>query len=196
MEEHIKYSAYEKEFTEIILSNDWFMEALKVVRDCNVPNWLVGGGVIRNIVWDSLHGYNIPTSLKDLDVAFYDSKDLSIERDKLIQEKLKNSQPNINWEVTNQAGVHLWYEECFGFKVNPLKSCEEAVSTWPETATCVGVRLMEDNSLIIVAPFGLEDLFKLILRRNKTRITQDIFLNRLKEKKISKNWPKVRVIYK
>lgn len=101
----------------------------------------------------------------DLDVAFYDSKDVRAERDKFIQEKLKDSIPDINWEVTNQAGVHIWYEECFGYKVNPLESCEEAVATWPETATCVGVRLMEDNSLIIVAPYGLEDLFNLIFIR-------------------------------
>lgn len=52
------------------------MEVLNVVRDCNPPNWFVGGGVIRNIVWDKLHGYKTPTLLRDLDVAIYDSGDL------------------------------------------------------------------------------------------------------------------------
>lgn len=186
---------YEQELKKIIFSDNWFMEVLKVVRDCNPPNWFVGGGVIRNIVWDRLHGYKIPTPLRDIDVAIYDSRDLSAERDKLIQEELKKCLPNENWEVTNQAAVHLWYEECFGFKVDPHKSWEDAVSTWPETATSIGVRLLEDNSLIIVAPYGLEDLFNLILRRNKRRITQEIFLDRLKQKKICDKWPKVTVIY-
>lgn len=195
MEGDMRYIRHEQELKEIILSNNWFMEVLKVVRECNPPNWLVGGGVIRNIVWDKLHGYNTPTPLNDIDVAIYDSRDLRPETDRLIQEKLKICLPNENWEVTNQATVHLWYEKCFGFKVDPLESCEEAVATWPETATSIGIRLLEDNSLIVVAPYGLEDLFKLILRRNKKRITQDIFLNRLKEKKICEKWPGVTVIY-
>ncbi len=185
---------YEQELTEIILSNNWFMEVLRIVRECNPPNWFVGGGVIRNIVWDKLHGYNKPTALKDIDVAIYDINNLSSERDKEIQEKLKEHLPRENWEVTNQAAVHLWYEEYFGYKVPPLKSCEDGISTWPEIATCIGVRLLKDDSLLIVAPYGLEDLFNLILRRNHKRITQDIFINRLKEKRICDKWPKVKVI--
>lgn len=97
--------------------------------------------------------------------------------------------------MTNQAAVHLWYEEYFGYKVDLLESCEDAISTWPETATCIGVILLQDDSLIIVAPHGLDDLFNLILRRNQKRITQEIFLNRVKEKRICDKWSKVRVIY-
>lgn len=195
MEENMNQIRYEQELKEIIYSNNWFMEVLRIVRDCNPPNWFVGGGVIRNIVWDKLHGYNKPTELKDIDVAIYDISDLSAKRDEEIQEKLKKYLPKENWEVTNQAAVHLWYENCFGYKVNPLESSEDAISTWPETATCIGIRLIKDDSLVIVAPYGLDDLFNLILRRNQKRITQDIFLSRLKEKRICDKWPKVRVIY-
>lgn len=191
----MSYLKYEQELKEIIRSNDWFMELLKSVRACNAPNWFVGGGVIRNIVWDKLHGYDIPTPLKDIDVAIYDTENLSPHRDQLIQEELKKSLPNENWEVTNQAAVHLWYEDCFGFKVDPCKSCEDAIGTWPETATSIGIRLLEDDALLIVAAHGLDDLFNLVLRRNKRRITQEIFLERLKEKRICDKWPKVTVIY-
>jgi len=191
----MSYSKYEQELKEIIRSNDWFMELLKVVRNCNPPNWFVGGGVIRNIVWDKLHGYEIPTPLKDIDVAIYDTENLSSHRDNLIQQELEKYLPNENWEVTNQAAVHLWYENCFGFKVDPCKSCEDAIGTWPETATSIGVRLLEDDSLLIISAYGLDDLFNLVLRRNKKRITQEIFLERLKEKGICDKWPHVTVIY-
>jgi hypothetical protein len=182
------------EFQKIIYSNDWFMEVLRTVRKCNPPNWYVGAGVIRNIVWDHFHSYKYQTPVKDIDVAFFDENDLSQERDQNIQNQLQAIQPEILWEATNQASVHLWFENYFGYPVNPLKSCEDAIATWPETVTSIGVRLLDDDSLKIEAPFGFEDLFNMILRRNPSRLTIDLFKKRYQEKQIIKKWPKVKVI--
>lgn len=59
---------YEQELQKIIRSNNWFMGLLRAVRHCNPPDWFVGAGVIRNIVWDYLHGYVNPTPVRDVDV--------------------------------------------------------------------------------------------------------------------------------
>lgn len=185
---------YERELHQIIRSNDWFWAVLEAVRDCNPPDWLVGAGVIRNIVWDHLHGYTNPTSLNDVDVAFFDPKDLSPGRDQVIENQLFDRLPDIPWEAKNQAAVHLWYEEVFGYAVPPLKSIEDAIGTWPETATSIGVRLLPSDELLVVAPFGLHDLFQMILRRNSRRITVELFRQRVQEKGIQQKWPKVRVI--
>jgi hypothetical protein len=40
--------------------------------------------------------------------------------------------PDTDWDVKNQAAVHLWYERRFGYAVPPLHSVEDAVATWPE----------------------------------------------------------------
>ena len=45
--------------------------------------------------------------------------------------------PDVPWEVTNQAHVHLWFEEHFGHAVPPLSSLSDAVASWPEYATSV-----------------------------------------------------------
>jgi hypothetical protein len=37
---------------QTLLANAWFSEVLKAVRACDPPDWYVGGGVIRNVVWD------------------------------------------------------------------------------------------------------------------------------------------------
>ena len=58
------------------------------------------------------------------------------------------------WDVSNQA-VHLWYPRVFGIAVEPLASSAEAVATWPDTATCVALRLLDDGAFMTVAPFGL-----------------------------------------
>jgi uncharacterized protein len=185
---------YAQELTRVIRSNLWFMRVLETVRQCDPPDWLVGAGVIRTIVWDHLHGFREPTPLADVDVIFFDASDLSPERDRVIQEQLAAHLPDVPWEATNQAAVHLWYENAFGFPVAPFRSSEEAVSTWPETATSIAVRLLANDELHVVAPCGLADLLGMVLRRNPRRVTREMFHQRLKTKQITEKWPLVQVI--
>jgi uncharacterized protein len=187
-------TACERELQRLLRANDWFMTVLRAVRECDPPDWLVGGGVIRSTVWDHLHGYDRPTPLADVDVAFFDPQDLRPERDAAVQSQLRGRLPEVPWQAKNQAAVHLWYEERFGHAVPPLTSIEDAVGTWPETATCVAVRLLANGDLRVVAPFGLEDLFAPVLRRNPRRVTLAQFRQRLQEKGIRQKWPGLRVI--
>jgi hypothetical protein len=77
--------------------------------------------------------------------------------------------------VTNQAAVHLWFERYFGHAVPPLASLEEAVASWPEYATCVGLRLEANDAITVIAPHGLEDLFGLLVRRNPVRVSVETY---------------------
>ena len=171
------------------------MDVLGAVRAVAPPGAVVGAGVIRNIVWDHLHGYQRPTDLADLDVAFFDPLDLSEERERRIEASLQQRLPEVPWQAINQAGVHLWFSKVFGYSVEPLASIEDAVATWPETATAVAVRLSHADRLEVLAPCGLGDLLGMVLRRNPWRISYELFLKRLKSKRIVEKWPRVRVIY-
>ncbi|GJM40671.1 MAG: hypothetical protein DHS20C20_09530 [Ardenticatenaceae bacterium] len=185
---------YEAQLRQLIAQNERVLTILRAVRHCNPPEWLVGAGVIRNLVWDHLHSYSQPNLPRDIDVAFFDGVDLSPARDAEVTAQLTAVLPTVEWEATNQAAVHCWYAEQFGKTVPPLTSTAEAIATWPETATCTAVRLLPDDSLQIVAPFGLDDLFQMILRRNPARVTRSQFQQRLRDKKIQQKWPRVRVI--
>jgi hypothetical protein len=171
------------------------VHVLETVRACELPDWVVGAGVIRNIVWDHLHGYDGPTAVKDVDVAFFDASDISRGRDAAIEDDLSGALPSVPWEVTNQAGVHLWYEERFGYPIPPAHSIKHAVSMWPETATAVAVNLGADNALRILAPAGLDDLLEMRLRRNPRQVSQGTFAERLREKEPAVRWPRVRIIH-
>ena len=179
---------------DIIRSNAWFMSVLAAVRACNPPDWYVGGGAIRTIVWDYLHGYAAPTPLADVDVGFFDPLDLSPARDEAVETELRAMLPGVPWQAKNQAAVHLWYERVFGYAVAPLTSSAEAISTFPETVTSVGVRLLSCGSLHVVAPCGLDDLLNMILRRNPRRVTVERFRQRLAEKRIQAKWPRVQIV--
>jgi hypothetical protein len=168
------------------------MRALEAAREVGAPDWLIGAGAVRNAVWDRLHGFTEPTPPGDVDLAFFDPADLSAARNEEVESALRERAPELPWEAINQAAVHLWYPPEAG--IEPLRSIEEAISTWPETATCVALRLEADDSLTIVAPFGLEDLFAMVFRHNPGRVTAESFNRRAASKRITERWPRARVI--
>jgi hypothetical protein len=140
-------ATYRQQLTAFLLGHSWFRPILETVRRLDPPDWLVGAGVIRSLVWDHLHGYVIPTALADVDVVFFDPADLRPARDAEVQAQLHAMRPDVRWEATNQAAVHLWYEHTFGFAVPALRSSADGVATWPETATSIAVRLQKDDTL-------------------------------------------------
>jgi hypothetical protein len=178
----------------ILRATPWFIDALNAVRECDLPDWAISAGAIRNAVWDHLHGYEKPTPLKDVDVVFFDLADISEARDQAVEADLRRAFPTVPWEVTNQASVHLWFPSIFGYEVLPFHSTEEAIGNNPETATSVGARLAAAGTLEILAPCGLADLLGMVLRHNPRRATRDLFLRRVSEKRITEVWPRVRVI--
>ena len=190
----MKTAVYEHQLRSLIYNSDATMRILAAARSCRLPNWLIGAGLIRNLVWDHLHGYEQPTPTRDVDVAFFDAADLTPQRDETANVQLCSILPDIEWEATNQAAVHLWYHRQFGKTVMPLTSTEMAIATWPETATCTAVRYEADDSLMIVAPFGLQDLFEMTLRRNPARVTVAHYRQRYQDKRIVEKWPLVRII--
>lgn len=105
------------------------MDALRAVASLRLPVWCIGAGAVRNLVWDHLHGHAQPSSLPDVDVAYFDENDLTSGTEKAIQSALQGIGPNVPWEVTNQAAVHLWFESYFGYKVEPLRSLEDAIAS-------------------------------------------------------------------
>jgi hypothetical protein len=185
---------FHKSLIEIARRSSWCMSALSAVREMRLESWCIGAGAIRNLVWDSLHGYEIPTYLPDVDVAYFDASDLSSTRDAEIQRRLAARCPGIPWEVTNQAAVHLWFENVFGYSVPSLTSLVDAIASWPEYATAVGLTLLDDGTMDIYAPYGLDDLFSMVVRRNPTRVSIDTYRRRLEQKRYLDRWPRVTVV--
>lgn len=97
--------------------------------------------------------------------------------------------PSLAWEVTNQATVHRWFAEHLGQTVAPLLSLEDGVATWPEVATCVGVFLRPDDSIGVVAPHGVDDLFGLVVRHNPVRADAQTYRERVASKRFAARRP-------
>lgn len=186
-------SRHHEKLISIAQQSSWFMQALRAVRSLKLQSWCIGAGAVRNLVWDYLHDYNVPSVLADLDVAYFDIT-AELCQDIELQESLNLMEPSIPWEVTNQAFVHTWFERYFGYHVQPLHSLEEAVATWPEFATSVGITLSDHDRIDIIAPHGLEDLFAMRIQRNPTRASIETYRSRVLQKEYPRRWPRVTVV--
>ena len=188
-----RQSQHHEDLERIVRASPWFMPALRTVQSLHLQSWCIGAGAVRNLVWDYLHGYEEPSALADVDVAYFDPEDPRLDTEVAMQALLEARAPGVPWEVTNQALVHLWFEGHFGHAVAPLGSLEEAVSSWPEYATSVGVCLSNAGSIEVIAPYGLEDLFALRVRRNPARVSVETYRLRVEQKQYAKRWPRVSV---
>ncbi|HLM13344.1 MAG TPA: nucleotidyltransferase family protein [Reyranella sp.] len=154
--------------------------------------WLVAG-CLAQTVWNDSFGLPATHGISDIDLVYFDGEDLSAETEAGHAARLRTLFADLGlWiDVKNEARVHLWYIEKFGNVLAPYVSTEDAITTFPTTATAVGVQPRADG-LHVFAPYGLSDLLGLIVRPNKKQITQAIY--DAKVKKWRARWPDLRVV--
>lgn len=185
-------SDYEDRLCGLVRASQTLMGALRAVRSLGLSSWCLGAGSIRSLVWDDMHGYQVPSATPDMDVAYFDT-DAPSGFDVQLQERLSSLFPAVVWDVTNQAKVHEWLVDASGQPVPPLTSLEEGVATWPEFATCVAVSLDQHDSLHVIAPYDLDDLFELRVRHNPRRASVLTFTERVRSKNFLQRWPRLHV---
>jgi hypothetical protein len=148
------------------------MRVLSVVRELELPDWLVFSGSVYGPIWNHLTGRAPDHGLSDYDLAYFDASDISYEAEDVVIRRVAAAfEPPLGdlVEVRNQARVHLWFEDHFGEPYAPLAYSAEALERFAAPAFAVGVRLEPDDRLTIFAPFGLEDVFAMRIRPNPTR---------------------------
>ncbi|WP_414693881.1 nucleotidyltransferase family protein [Phenylobacterium sp.] len=150
------------------------MQVLTTARALELPDWLVFSGAVYQRVLNHLTGRDADYGIRDYDLGYFDPADISYEAEDLVIRRVAaafDSPLKEMVEVRNQARVHVWFEGKFGEPYAPLTRTAEALTRFVSPLFAVGVRLEPDDALTIEAPFGLEDLFSMTLRRNPHRPT-------------------------
>ena len=183
-----------REIERIVLESPALATILQRAPGLCLPNWYLGAGCIAQTVWNRLSGRNPLENIKDADLVYFDGTDLSPESEERITVLARErfSDLSLPIDMKNQARVHLWYERRFGYQIRPYRSVEEAIDSWPTTATAVAVRYNDDGAFRLYAPYGLEDLFDMIVRPNKVQITEEIYREKVHRWKAC--WPGLEVI--
>ena len=81
----------EADIKRIIEKDDWMMNILHIAKSLHLPDWWVCAGFVRSKIWDTLHEYQERTPLPDIDVIYYDSTDVSVNKEKELETRLKSS---------------------------------------------------------------------------------------------------------
>jgi uncharacterized protein len=177
---------------KVLAKSKTVSKVLELAPKLELPNWYLGAGAICQTVWNELHGFTLEQGIKDCDLVYFDSDTSAKAQDRFIQ-KSKQIFAELPQEVelTNEARVHLWYKQEVGKEIRPYVSTEDAINTWPTTASSVGVRY-ENGKFLVYAPYGLNDMLGMIVRPNKTLITYKVY--EAKATRWKSNWPKLKVV--
>jgi uncharacterized protein len=159
-----------------------------------LPDWYLGAGAVAQTVWNAAHGFARDHAIKDYDIVYFDARDLGADAELAAGERVAAALGDlgVRVDVTNEARVHLWYEDRFGAPLDPYRSVEQAIATWPTTATAVGVRPDPGGGLTVCAPFGLDDLFGLVVRPNRVLVPEVVY--REKADRWKATWPRLTVV--
>jgi hypothetical protein len=173
MDDHLRYSgagevAQRAALAGIIRSSPLLLEVLHGLREDGLPDHLLVAGAIYNLVWNRLTGRPDLTGINDVDVFYFDDSDLSYEAEDVVIRRLaaRFADLPLPVQVRNQARVHLWFPQKFGVPFVPLRSSAEMMGRYASKTHAVGARLEADDTLTIVAPFGLDDIFSFRITPN------------------------------
>lgn len=182
-----------KDLETILFESSLIKETLHRASTAGINNYYIGAGCIAQTVWNYRFQKPLEYGIKDIDFVYYDDQSLDYEAEDQVINKLKELYKDfpVDIDVKNQARVHIWYKDRFGYEIEPYTSLEAAINTWPTTATAIGVKLDRDN-FEVYAPYGLSDLFNKIVRPNKMQITESVYNNKVSA--WLKKWPELTVI--
>ncbi len=129
---------------EILRASSELMDVLRGARDLALPDWMVFSGAVYQPVLNHLTGRPSGHGLKDFDLAYFHSSDISYEaEDAVIHRAAAAFSPSMRArvEIRNQARVHVWFEDHFGEPYAPLVESAEALTRFPCSTFAVGVRM-------------------------------------------------------
>ncbi|MGO4547884.1 nucleotidyltransferase family protein [Paenibacillus sp. 2TAB23] len=181
-----------EDIIRLIRADEWMMDILRASQSLNLPDWWVCAGFVRSKIWDTLHGFSERTPLSDVDFIYYDASNIDKAAEKQLEIQLKRMLPYVPWSVKNQARMHLINH------IPPYLSSVDAISKFPETATALGLKLDDQDHIVLTAPHGIDDVLQMIIKPTpffsacKDRLA--IYEKRIIQKKLKDKWNRVTII--
>lgn len=183
-------ATYETQLFEIAKNDPYMLSVLAAVETLHLHDCWVAAGFIRNKVWDNQD--NKTTPINDIDVIYFDSSDTSLEAEKVLEETLAHVMTGQPWSVKNQARMH------FKNEFDHFNSSYDGVAHFPETPTAVAMKIHK-GVLQVMAPYGLEDLFRKVVRPTPffqiNEKKHSIYRERMKMKKWNDIWSNLSIQY-
>jgi hypothetical protein len=174
--------------------NRTLTEVLARAASMDLLGWYLVAGCLYQTVWNVVTGQPPDAGILDYDLAYFDDSDLSWDAEDAViragNEIFAGLPAPV--QIRNQARVHLWYEQKFGVPCPPHSSTEAAIDTFEATAACLGVRQGPRGRWRIYAPYGLADVFNLVVRPNPVLAPRYVY--QAKTSRWRQQWPGLTVL--
>ncbi len=156
-----------EEFVSILKQNKDLMTILDYIYELNLPNFYIAAGSVFQTIWNYYDKKPLNFGIKDIDIIYYDSNNLSKEVEKELENKIiehfKTLNLNYEFDVHNEARMHLWKKENENKNINQYENSEDAIDQWIATVHSIGITKENDN-IKVYAPYGLSDIFSRTIR--------------------------------
>ena len=182
-----------RRFECIVRGDADLVRILDTARELKLPQWRIVAGCLYQTVWNVLTNRPARTGIKDYDLIYFDDGDLSWEAENQVVQRVHAHMSDLPApvEARNQARVHLWFKQRFGADYAPLRCADEALARYASVVHALGVRLEDDGRLDIIAPFGFDDLFNMVIRPNRAIANQGSYT--VKAARAKAIWPELVV---
>ena len=185
----MRYKSIEEQnqkFISILKQNEDLMTVLNYIYELKLPNFYIAAGSIFQTIWNYYDSKPLNYGIKDIDIIYYDSSNISKDNEQELENNIINhfKELNMNYEfdVHNEARMHLWKKENENKNIDQYKNSEDAIDQWIATVHAVGIT-KENNEIKLYAPYGLSDIFSKTIRPIKHKANS----KELYEKK-AKSW--------
>lgn len=95
----------EDDITVLLRRDAWRMDVLHAAERLALPDWWIGAGFLRNLVWNTIEGKPSETT-RDVDLVYFDSSRTQPEYDWEFDSQMNREFPFADWEIRNQARMH------------------------------------------------------------------------------------------
>jgi len=72
----------QEDVVKLIQNDHRMMEIIKAASKLNLPDWWICAGFVRSKIWDTLHGFEKRTNTPDVDVIYFDDKNVDEKTEK------------------------------------------------------------------------------------------------------------------
>ena len=175
---HLPEAEQQRVFLDITWADPVISAALVAAHSLALPDWLLVSGALYNTVWNCLTGRQPGHGINDIDLFYFDDTDISYEAEDAVIRRAAPAFAHLPLEVEirNQACVHLWYPQKFGRQCPQYLNSAHSVAYFASKTHAVGVWLARDESLELVAPFGVAPIFQFRIVPNRAmdnRVTHE-----------------------
>ncbi len=156
--------------------------------------WLVAGCLFQT-VWNLQAGRDATAGIKDYDLFYFDGADLTEQAEAAIGQRVDACfrDLGVTIEAKNQARVHTWYRDWFGFSYPELANSRDGIDRFLVPGTCVGLQpAAAATAPHLYAPYGLDELYAACCGRTPLIDHRELFRKKADSYRDRWDWLRIR----